>query len=94
MERCPRCGSQIILVDRSDKAEAVCAYCRFKVRTYVLLKMPKLTKITLLIGFPLLLSGVLLFIFTSTTSLAENVVLGISVALIFFAVINLLRTRT
>jgi len=93
MEKCPRCEGQIVLVDRGDKVEAVCAYCHFKVRTYVLLKMPGATKKVLLAGFLLLLLGMLLGIFTNA-SLAGDIVLGMGVASVFSAVINLLRTRT
>jgi len=93
MEKCPRCEGQVILIDRSSKVEATCAYCHYVLRVYVLLKMPKLTKIMLLTGFLLLLLGMLLGIFTNA-SLAGDIVLGIGVASVFTAVINLLRTRT
>jgi len=80
-------------VDYGDKVKATCAYCRYVARTYVLLKMPKLTKIMLLTGLSLLLLGLLLSILVKA-SLVGDVILSISVASILFSMLNLLRTRT
>jgi len=91
---CPRCGSKILLVDHSDKVKAVCPSCHYVVKVYVLIKMPKLTKICLISALLVLFVCSTWLTVTDMLSWLGHVILYISTAVIFVSALNLIRVRT